>query len=188
MNIRHISLALVATVAAVAPAFAATAPTVNALTTQTLNKYFDFAGLRYRVDKIETVSTADARPIYVKAVGNSNPGKGYILVTMSIQNPSDTDDTDVTSNWLGFELGDGSQIDEGSPTGMYLASSLNDPPGSLHPKQHIQIVYIVTDWNGQPLTKMFMRNNGGTELNEPGYHHVRFMVPKGYVSELAPKT
>jgi hypothetical protein len=160
---------------------------IKKLTTVPLGKYFPFAGMNVRVDKVETVEHADGRKIVDKISGGFDRGKGYILVTLSVQNPGDSDDIDMPSTWVGFELADGTQIEEASPAGAFIASSLNDPPNSLHPKQHVQLVFALTDWNGEAPTKMFLFKNGGTGGNDAGYQHVRLLFPKDYVKVLAPQ-
>jgi hypothetical protein len=163
----------------------AASPAIDALTDQPLNKYINFAGLRTRIDKIETVKSPDGRPILQKAGGTAD-GTGYIMVTVTLQNPSASDTIGIPGNLLGFELADGTQIDEIGPDGYFILPSLNDPPDSLHPKQHIQIVYVKTNWNGQDITKMFLKKNSGGGENDTGYTYARFQIPKGYVTQLDP--
>ena len=160
---------------------------IKKLTDVPLGKYFAFAGINVRVDKIETVERADGRKLIDKISGGFDHDKGYIMVTVTVQNPSDSDSIDMPSTAIGFELADGTQIEEASPAGTFLASSFNDAPVSLHPKQHVQVVYALTEWNGQAPTKMFFHTNGGTELNDAGYQYVRFQLPKDYVKTLAPQ-
>ncbi len=163
----------------------AASPAIEAMTDQQLNTYINFAGLRTRIDKIETVKSPDGRPILQKA-GGTPDGTGYIMVTVSLQNPSATDLIGIPGNLLGFELADGTQIDEVGPDGFYILPSLNDSPDSLHPKQHIQVVYVKTNWNGQDITKMFLKVNSGGSENDTGYKYARFQIPKGYVTQLDP--
>lgn len=149
-----------------------------------LNKYVNFAGVLTRIDKIETVAQGDGRPILQKAGGPDE--RGYIIVTVTMQNPSSKDDLSVPGNMLGFELADGSQIDETGADAFVLVPSLNDPPDTLHPKQHIQVAYLLKNWNGSPITKMFLRKNSGNEYNDAGYLYGRFQIPQGYVKALDP--
>jgi hypothetical protein len=158
---------------------------VDALTDQQLNTYINFAGLRTRIDKIETVKSADGRPVLAKSNGTAD-GTGYIMVTVTFQNPSASQEVGVPGNDIGFELADGSQIDEAGADGFFLVPSLTDPPGTLHPKQHIQVVYVKTNWNGQDITKMFLKKNSGGSENDAGYTYARFQIPKGYVTQLDP--
>jgi hypothetical protein len=141
-----------------------------------------FAGLRVRVDKIETVAKVDGRPIVAKAQLAGSDG-GYIMVTCSVQNPSSSEDVPFGENRLGFELVDGTQVDEAEPAATFIAPGLNDAPSTLHPKQHVQIVFVVSAWNGQPLTKMFLHN-----MNEDaaGHTNLRFQIRPGYVKALDP--
>jgi len=158
---------------------------IDKLTDKPLNTYFNFAGMRTRVDKIETVAQPDGRAILQKA-GGPNGTNGYIIVTVDMQNPSGDKAIGIPGVNLGFELADGSQIDEEAPNGAFIAPSLNDPPDTLHPKQHVQLVYVITNWNGQPITKMFLKCNSGTEDNNAGFRYVRFQVPKSFVTPLQP--
>src|SRR5579884_829140 len=134
---------------------------IDKLTDKPLNTYVNFAGIETRIDKIETVASADGRPILQKA-GGTNSGTGYIIVTVSMQNPSASNSIAIPGVSLGFELADGSQIDEAAPAGSYLVPSLSDLPDTLHPKQHVTVSYVVTNWNGQVLTKMFLKCSSGT--------------------------
>jgi hypothetical protein len=160
---------------------------IKKLTTVPLGKYFPFAGMNVRVDKVETVEHGDGRKILDRISGGFDRAKGYILITLSVQNPSDSDDIDMPSTQVGFELADGTQIDEAGPAGSFIAASLKDAPNSLHPKQHVQIVYALTEWNGEAPTKMFFHVNGGTAGNDAGYQYVRLQFPKDYVKALAPQ-
>ncbi len=189
MRIRAILAACVLALAGAAFALPqpADAAGIKKLTTMQLGKYFPFAGMNVRVDKIETVAHADGRKLVDKIPGGFDHDKGYIMVTVTVQNPSDSDAIDMPQSEIGFELADGSQIEEGSPAGTFLASSYNDAPVTLHPKQHVQVVYALTEWSGQPLTKMFLHSGGGTELNDAGYLYVRFQLPQDYVKALAPQ-
>jgi hypothetical protein len=173
--------------AAVAAPQVAHAAGIKKLTTVPLGKYFPFAGMSVRVDKVETVERGDGRKILDRISGGFDRAKGYILITLSVQNPSDSDDIDMPSTQVGFELADGTQIDEAGPAGSFIAASLKDAPNSLHPKQHVQIVYALTEWNGEAPTKMFFHVNGGTAGNDAGYQYVRLQFPKDYVKVLAPQ-
>lgn len=181
MRIRFFVMAFAAA-AAFMPVLAG-ADGITSIKDQQLNTYFNFAGVRFRIDKIETASHGDGRPIVQKA-GDTPEGTGYIIVSVSLQNASGSNDISIPSPTFGFELADGSQIDERSAEGYTLVPSLTDPPDSLHPKQHVDVAYVFSNWNGQPITKMFVKNNGGTEDNNAGYLYVRFMVPKNYVQPL----
>jgi hypothetical protein len=163
----------------------ALADAIDKLTDKPLNTYVNFAGIRTRIDKIETVQSADGRPILQKA-GGTNDGTGYIVVTVSMQNPSDEKTIAIPGAAFGFELADGSQIDEQAPNGSFLMPSLNDLPDALHPKQHVTLAYVITNWNGQPITKMFLKCSAGTEDNNTGFRYLRFQIPKGYVKQLDP--
>ena len=163
----------------------AASPAIDKLTDQPLNTYINFAGIRTRIDKIETVKSADGRPILAKSNGTAE-GTGYIMVTVSLQNPSAGQDLAIPGNNLGFELVDGSQMDETGSDGYFLVPSLSDPPEMLHAKQHIQVVYVRTGWNGQDITKMFLKKNSGGGENDAGYTYARFQIPKGYVTQLDP--
>lgn len=163
----------------------AASPAIDKLTDQPLNAYINFAGIRTRIDKIETVKSSDGRPILAKSNGTAE-GTGYIMVTVSLQNPSASQDLAIPGNNLGFELLDGSQMDEAGSDGYFLVPSLSDPPDILHAKQHIQVVYVRTGWNGQDITKMFLKKNSGGSENDAGYTYARFQIPKGYVTQLNP--
>jgi hypothetical protein len=167
------------------PAIPALAAGNANLTDQPLNTYVNFAGVRTRIDSIETVKSADGRPILEKAGGTAE-GTGYIMVTVTFQNPSASQTIDIPGNEFGFELFDGTQMDENLANGFFLLPSLKDVPDTLHPKQHIQAVYVITGWSGQDITKMFMRKNSGGFENDAGFLYARFQIPKGYVKALDP--
>lgn len=189
MRVRAILMAAI--LALIAGALALPQPAQGAgikkLTTVPVGKYFPFAGMNVRVDSVETVERGDSRKIVEKIPGGFDHNKGYIMVTATVQNPSDSNSIDFPSLWIGFELEDGTQIEEASPAGTFLATSLRDAPSSLHPKQHVAVVFALVEWDGSAPTKMFFRENGGTEGNDAGYQYVRFQFPKDYVKVRAPQ-
>ncbi len=152
----------------------------------TLQTTYRFSGADLRVDKVETVVKGDSRPIAVKS-GINEREDGYIMVTLSMQNPSASEDLCVPGPVLGFELKDGSQIDETNPPFAYVSPSLGEVPGNLHPKQRINLVYLFDRWSGQIPTKMFLKNNGGCEGNNRGLGYLRFQLPPSAVTALEPK-
>lgn len=152
----------------------------------TLNTTYRFAGIDLRVDKIETVVKGDKRPIAIKSeIGDRDDG--YIVVTLSMQNPTSSEELCVPGQALGFELKDGTQIDQTAPPFAYIAPSLADVPGKLHPKQRINVVYVFDRWNGQALTKMFVQRSSGCEGNNAGLGYLRFQLPPTAVTALEPQ-
>lgn len=151
-----------------------------------LQTTYRFAGIDLRVDKIETVPKGDARTIAVKS-SIDKQDDGYIMVTVSMQNPSSSAELCIPGPFLGFELKDGSQIDENAPPFEYLSPSLADVPSKLHPKQRIEMVYVFDRWSGQPLTKMFFERNSGCEENNAGLGYLRFQLSPTDVTALAPQ-
>lgn len=185
MHLRLPAAFLAAAIAIIAAPLPTLADGIDKLTDKPLNQYVNFAGMRTRIDKIETVANGDGRPILQKA-GGTNDGTGYIVVTVSMQNPSDSKSITIPGANFGFELADGTQIDEAGASGYFILPSLNEPPDALHPKQHVTLAYVITNWNGQPITKMFVKNNSGTDDNNTGYRYLRFQIPKDYVQVLSP--
>jgi len=57
---------------------------------------------------------------------------------------------------------------------------------TLHPKEHVTVRYVIVDWDGTPITKMFMERNSGNDSNSAGDQKDRFQIKKGDVSTLAP--
>lgn len=151
-----------------------------------LRTTYRFAGMDLRIDKIETVAKGDSRPIAVKSLINDRDD-GYIMVSVSIQNSSPTEMRCVPGPNLGFELQDGSQIDENSPPFQYLVPSLAELPGKLHPKQRINLVYVIDRWTGSAPTKMFFKQNSGCEENNSGLGSLRFQLAPGAVTALPPQ-
>lgn len=139
-----------------------------------LGKYFLYAGMNVRIDAIQTVTVKNNNPA-LKDMDETNDGPGYIVIRMSMQNPS-REDRSVPGSVFGWELQDGSTRDNGSADQEYIGTSLVSPPGSLHPKQTAQFSYVFGHWNGSPITKLFMKLNSGDSDNDTGAQYVRFQI------------
>lgn len=152
-----------------------------------LTQQIRFAGLDWRVDKIESVAKGDARPASVKTQIDQE-STGYFMITVSMQNPSATESRSVPGLLFGFELADGSQIDEGGPAGQYIVPSFAEIPGSLHAKQRVNVTYVISSWSGSAPTKMFVKVNSADDSNQSGRGYLRFQLAPGSVAILAPQS
>lgn len=157
----------------------------QALVDKPLGKYFFYAGMNVRIDAIQTNTKKDNNTV-LKGAQDIADDKGYIVIRVSMQNPSASDDRAVPGNVFGFELQDGTQMDEAGADAWYAGQGLVDPPGSLHPKQTVELTYVFGGWNGSPITKMFMKKNSGGDENSAGAQYVRFQIPANYVQALTP--
>ncbi|MHB8147230.1 MAG: hypothetical protein ACYDGM_08245 [Vulcanimicrobiaceae bacterium] len=154
-------------------------PASSAITNAPLHKYFKAGVIQLRIDKIETYPGSAAQTVPVIA-GQGLSGPGFVVVTATDQNPSSTDDTQVPHMEVGFELKDGSQMNEGTPDETNLPGSKVPAPTSLHPKQHMEFSWVISGWTGQPPTKMFLKvwNQSGY----PGYWFRIQLHPKDVVT------
>jgi len=157
----------------------------QALKDEPLGKYFFYSGLNVRIDAIQTNTKKDSNPV-LKGAQDIADDKGYIVVKETMQNPSSSEDRGVPGNLFGFELQDGTQMDETAADAFYAGDSLIDPPGSLHPKQTMQFTYVFGAWNGSAITKMFMKKNSGGTENDAGVTYARFQIPANYVQAISP--
>ncbi|MDP9024093.1 MAG: hypothetical protein M3N13_01795 [Candidatus Eremiobacteraeota bacterium] len=144
-------------------------------------------GLDWRVDKIESVAKGDARAAAVKTQIDQE-STGYLMLSVSMQNPSASDSRSVPGLRFGFELTDGSQIDEGGASGEYIVPSFAAIPGQLHPKQRINVMYVISGWSGSAPTKMFVKVNSADDSNQSGRGYLRFQLAPGSVAILAPQS
>lgn len=130
-----------------------------------LHRYFMAGAVRLRIDKIETYPGSDVTSVPVLA-GQGMSGPGFIVVTATVQNPSSTDEIGIPHMEVGFELKDGSQMNEYAPDATNLPGSKVAAPTSLHPKQHLQFSWVISNWTGSPPTKMFLK-----VWDQSGYPH-----------------
>lgn len=185
MKIFNVLTLVVATVLSVS--FPASADVNMTIADAHVAQQLRFAGLDVRVDKIESVSKGDKRPASVKT-SIADETTGYIMVTVSMQNPSAAEPRSVPGILLGFELADGSQIDETGAAGEYIVPNFVDTPRQLHPKQRIDLMYVVSAWSGSAPTKMFFKLNGADDSNQSGLGYLRFQLAPGAVTNLAPQS
>jgi hypothetical protein len=153
-----------------------------------LHQWFVFAGMRTQIDAIQSVASVDSNPI-LKSVSGQDDDKGYLIVTIEYQNPTSGEDRDIADVFFNFELLDGSKLDSSSSSvyGPFNANSGADGPRTLHPKQHVTVRYVVTNWPGTQITKMFFVVNGGNSgSNSTGDQNDRFAITKDDVTSLAP--
>jgi len=154
-------------------------PVLAAITNAPLHKYFAAGAVQLRIDKIQTYPGSSTTNVPVLA-GQGLSGPGFVVVTATVQNPSGTDETAIPHMEVGFELKDGSQMNEGTPDATNLPGSKVAAPTSLHPKQHVQFSWVISDWTGSPPTKMFLK-----VWDQSGYPHFWFRLllqPKDVVT------
>ncbi len=144
--------------AAVAAAFALALPSsaFAAIKNAPLHKYFTAGVILLRIDKVETYPGSDVNTTPVLA-GQGLSGPGFVVVTATAQNPSSTDEITVPHIEVGFELKDGSQMNETAPDAMNVPGSKVPAPTALHPKQHERFSWVISDWNGSAPTKVLLK-------------------------------
>src|ERR1700736_4986845 len=118
----------------------------DAIKDEQVGKYFLFAGLNTRVDRIETVAKPDGNPV-LQNIGDwgayeHSDTQGYLLVHMTSQNPSSSEDRGVNAGncayYIGYELADGSQrnTDRGPDRVLMGKNNIEVQDGlQLHPKE-----------------------------------------------------
>jgi hypothetical protein len=121
-----------------------------------LHKYFTAGIIRLRIDKIETYPGSAAATVPVIA-GQGLSGPGFVVVTVTAQNPSGSDDISVPHMEVGFELKDGSQMNEETPDATNIPGSKVAAPTGLHPKQHEQFSWVISGWTGAAPTKLLLK-------------------------------
>jgi hypothetical protein len=152
-----------------------------------LNQWFVFAGLRAKIDSIQSVAQADGNKILADA-NTQDPAKGYLIITMEYQNPTNSTDVSIPGIDFSFELSDGSTLDAPASGlyGPYVGSGTKVAADTLHPKEHFTVRYVIVDWDGTAITKMFMSRNSGDDSNSTGDQKDRFQIKKGDIGTLAP--
>ena len=168
MNYRFLTT-IMATAMAALPLVSAADDT---MVTKNLNTYFLYAGLNTRIDSIEVSKTHVDSPA-LKDMGENGDEPGFVVIHMTVQNPSGSEDRSIPGNVWGWETADGAQRDMSAADHEYAGASYVDEPSSLHPKQTIKLAYVFS-WNGQPLTKLFLKRNSGDGSNDSGAQYVRF--------------
>jgi hypothetical protein len=141
-------------------------PTVaysQAITNAPLHRYFMAGAVRLRIDKIETYPGSAVSSVPVLE-GQGLSGSGFVVVTATAQNPSSSQEIAIPHMEVGFELKDGSQMNESAPDLMNLPGTRAAAPTSLHPKQHVQFSWVISDWTGSPPTKLLLK-----VWNDSGY-------------------
>jgi hypothetical protein len=154
---------------------------------RSLDQWFVFAGLRTRIDSIQSVAQADGNKILAD-VNTQDPAKGYLILTLEYQNPTNSTDVSVPGINFSFELSDGSTLDAPASTvyGPYVGDGTKQVADTIHPKEHVTVRYVIVDWDGTAITKMFMERNSGDDSNSAGDQKDRFAIKKGDVGTLAP--
>lgn len=140
-----------------------------------LHKYFTAGIIRLRIDKVETYPGSAAQSVPVIA-GQGLSGPGFVVVTATAQNPSGTDQITVPHIEVGFELKDGSQMDETTPDAMNIPGGKVAAPTSLHPKQHEQFSWVISGWTGAAPTKLLLKV--WDQSGYPGYWYRIQLPPK----------
>ncbi|MHB8461691.1 MAG: hypothetical protein ACYDA1_03495 [Vulcanimicrobiaceae bacterium] len=136
-----------------------------------LHKYFTAGVIRLRIDKIETYPGTAAATVPV-IMGQGLSGPGFVVVTVTAQNPSGSSDLSVPHMEVGFELKDGSQMNEGTPDETNIPGGKNPAPTSLHPKQHMQFSWVISGWTGAAPTKLLLK-----VWNASGYPGYWYRIP-----------
>lgn len=155
-----------------------------------VGKYFLFAGLNTRIDSIETVAKADGNPILANigdwgAYAHSDT-QGYLLLHMTSQNPSSSEDRGVNAGncayYIGYELADGSErnTDRGPDRVVMGKNNVEVQDGlQLHPKETKEFTSVLLAWDGSPVTKLFIKVNDGC-TGYPAYglgaQYVRILI------------
>lgn len=162
-----------------AVAFILPIPALAAIKNAPLHKYFMAGAVRLRIDKIETYPGSDVTKVPVIA-GQGMSGPGFIVVTATVQNPSNSNEMGIPHMEVGFELKDGSQMNEYTPDATNLPGSKIAAPTSLHPKQHVRFSWVISGWTGSPPTKLLLKvwNQSGY----PGYWFRVQLPPKAVIS------
>ncbi|MHB8141209.1 MAG: hypothetical protein ACYDA5_06360 [Vulcanimicrobiaceae bacterium] len=173
MKSRSLFVALFAILSLLIPLSAA-----GAIKNAPLHKYFMAGTVRLRIDKVETYPGSAAQSVPVIA-GQGLSGPGFVVVTATAQNPSGTGETTIPHMEVGFELKDGSQMNEYTPDAMNLPGSKVPAPTNLHPKQHVRFSWVISNWTGQPPTKMFLKV--WDQSGYPGYWFRIQLRPKDIV-------
>jgi len=183
---RRSSIALVATLVVAASSSVSLAEDAT-MHDRALNQWFVFSGLRTRIDSIQSVAQADGNKILAD-VNTQDPSKGYLILTLEYQNPTNSTDVSVPGINFSFELSDGSTLDANASSiyGPYVGDGTKTAADTLHPKEHVKIRYVVVDWDGTAITKMFMERNSGDDSNSSGDQKDRFLIGKGDVTPLVP--
>jgi hypothetical protein len=146
----------------------------DAMVDKPLGKYFLYGGVNARIDSIEVSKTKVDNPALKDAEDDStNPG--FVVIRMTVQNPTSNKDIAIPGSSWGWELADGTQRDMGAADHQYAGKSLVDVPDALHPKQTVQLTYVLA-WNGSSITKLFLKVSSGTEDNGTGAQYVRFQI------------
>lgn len=153
---------------------------------RSLDQWFVFAGLRTKIS-IQSVAQADGNKILAD-VNTQDPAKGYLILTMEYQNPTNSTDVSIPGINFSFELSDGSTLDAPASGvfGPYAGDGAKPAADTLHPKEHVKVRYVIVDWDGTAITKMFMERNSGDDSNSAGDQKDRFQIKKGDISTLAP--
>lgn len=159
----------------------ANATLVTAMVTKPISQSLIFTGYALKIVSIQTVATADARPVLAKMNDCNTP---YVMVVVSLQNTSSTEEFNTPNLVFDFELADGSDITGPQGDGVFLYPSLATVPQGFHPKDHKTLLYLSCNWNGQAITKLFLKSNGSA--GNTGYSNVRFLIPPGFVKAASP--
>jgi hypothetical protein len=148
-----------------------------------LGKTFLFGGVNVRIDSIETASSKIDNPA-LKDMGDNNDAPGFVVIRVTMQNPTSGQDRVVPGiNW-GWEAADGTQRDMNGADQTYSGKSLVAVPDELHPKQTVQLTYVIGAYNNSALTKLFMKRNSGNEYSDTGAQYVRFDIKPADVKQL----
>ena len=144
-----------------------------------LGKTFTFEkGIAIRINSIQTAARADGTPLSDKLLNGINTvgsDKGYVMIHLTLQDtlPASAENANLPGFNFGLEFADGSQMDERAADAGWNGASYSPIPQSLYSKQHLELTFVLGNWNGQPITKLFIHDGGN------GW--ARFQIPAGYV-------
>ncbi len=157
------------------------AATVTTMVTKPIAKPLVFVGFLFHIISIETVATPFGEPAF-KKMGDCNTP--YIKVVASLQNTSKANQVSPPEAVFDFELSDGSHLSGPPADGSFIYPSLGAIPGYIYPLEHLKVLYMICNWNGQAPTKLFLTNNGAG--GDGGYSNIRFYIPKGFAKAIGP--
>lgn len=124
-----------------------------------LNAYVRYGDSNLRIDKIESVAHVDGNPIVDEAM-NRDDGNGYLIVSASIQNPTNAEIFMPNLATILF-LEDQSKV-ETDIRGPYVGAKRVVAPGRLSPKESIRVRWVVPNWPHTRITKLVLDPNDGS--------------------------
>ncbi|GAC1418849.1 MAG: hypothetical protein NVSMB64_28390 [Candidatus Velthaea sp.] len=157
-------------------AFAPAGARADGIKDAKLNAYVRYGDANVRIDKIESARHVDGNPI-VDPNMNADDGNGYLIVSLSVQNPGSAEIFMPALSTILF-LEDQSKVEGAEIRGPYVGAKTTEAPGRLSPKESIRVRYVVPSWPGTRVTKLVLDpNNGAPQL--------RFQIGANDITPLA---